>query len=85
MCGVAWSGARWGGTSMRLPLFGGGAIQAKAMAGWPGVIFNSSAFHGPAPWKGERCAIVYYTGAYVHCLQPREVRELISLGFRPLQ
>ena len=37
-------------------------MDAKAYKGWPGVVFNSEAHHGPAPWRGERYAIVFYNG-----------------------
>ena len=34
-------------------LVGGGTIMARAMPGWPGVIFNPGAYHGPGPWTGH--------------------------------
>ena len=45
---------------MRLDVHGGGVVDAKAYKGWPGVVFNSKAHHGPARWRGERYAIVFY-------------------------
>ena len=50
------------GTPMRLDVHGGGVVDAKAYKGWPGVVFNSKAHHGPARWRGERYAIVFYNG-----------------------
>ena len=47
---------------MRLDVHGGGVVDAKAYKGWPGVVFNSKAQYGPAPWRGERYAIVFYNG-----------------------
>ena len=37
---------------MRLDVFGGGVVDANAYKGWPGLIFNSCAYRGPAPWGG---------------------------------
>ena len=37
---------------MRLDVFGGAVVDAKAYKGWPGLVFNSFAYHGHAPWGG---------------------------------
>ena len=68
---------------MRLDEHGGGVVDAKAYKGWPGVLFNSKADHGPAPWRGERYAIVFYNGCNTDYLPDESVDELLAYGFRP--
>ena len=79
--GVLWSGAPWQGRELPLSLVGGGTIMARAMPGWPRVIFNPRAYHGPGPWRGTRCAVVFCTGTLVDYLPKEAVEELRSLGF----
>ena len=71
------------GTPMRLDVHGGGVLDAKAYKGWPGVVFNSKAHHGPARWRGERYAIVFYNGCNTDYLPDESVDELLAYGFRP--
>ena len=58
-------------------------MDAKAYKGWPGLVFNSCAHHGPAPWRGERYAIVFYNGCNTDYLPDESIEELLANGFRP--
>ena len=62
------------GTPMRLDVHGGGVVDAKAYKGWPGVVFNSKAHHGPAPcvpaahwWLSGNGKLGLIWGSVVHC------------------
>ena len=68
---------------MRLDIHGGGVVDAKAYKGWPGVVFNSKAHHGPGRWRGERYTIVFYNGCNTDYLPDESVDELLAYGFRP--
>ena len=68
---------------MRLDVHGGGDVDAKAYKGWPGLGTNSKAYHGPAPWRGGRYAIVFYNGCNTDYLPDEYIEELLANGFRP--
>ena len=40
------------GTPMRVDVHAPGVVDANAYKGSPGLVFNSKAHHGPAPWGG---------------------------------
>ena len=58
-------------------------MDAKAYKAWPGLGFNSCAYHGPAPWRGGRYAIVFDNGCNTHYLRDASMEELLAYGFRP--
>ena len=58
-------------------------MDAKAYKGWSGMRFKSKAYHEPAPWRGERYAIVFYNGCNTDYLPDESIEELLPHGFRP--
>ena len=68
---------------MRLDVGGGGVVDAKAYKRWPGLVFDSKAYQGPAPWSGERYAIVFYNGCNTVYFSDKSIEELLADGFRP--
>ena len=67
---------------MRLDVHVGGVVDAKAYKGWPAVVLNSKAHHGPARWRRERYAIVFHNGCNTDYLPNQSVDELLAYGFR---
>ena len=57
-------------------------LDCRPSEPWYGVVFCSGALHMPAPWRGERYALVFFTQVGFGKVSWEDLVLLRSLGFR---
>ena len=67
------------GIPMRLDVFGGGLVDAKASKRWPGLACKCSAYHWLAPPGGGGYPI-FYNGCTTYYISDESIEELFAYG-----